>query len=100
MWLVVGIHLRGSPSTQPVGEHPPLLQSWKAQREELVCVEVFGTAGRLWVLTASTDGSVSMWTQGGDHVGCFGQRTLWNLSEPAAHHRSACCPKNEIATQY
>lgn len=71
MWLVDGRHLRGSVSTQPVGERPLLLQSWKAQREELVCVEVFGTAGRLWVLTASTDGSASMWTQDGDHVGCF-----------------------------
>lgn len=73
---------------EPVCEQPPLLHSWKAQREALMCVEVFGIAGRLWVLTASADGSASMWTQDGDRVGCFGQQVLWQLAEPSAHQRS------------
>lgn len=75
-------------STQPVCEKPPLLQSWTVQREELVHVEVFDVADQLWVLTASADGSASLWTKDGNHLGSFGQQELWSITEPATHQRS------------
>lgn len=75
--------LRRSLSAQNACEPPPLLQSWRVQTGELVRVEVLAIAGRLWVLTASDDGSASLWTKEGDHVGRFGQRASWNIAEPA-----------------
>ncbi len=74
-------------STQPVCERPPLLQSWKAHQRALVGVEVLEVADTLFVLTASADGSAGLWTKGGDHVGCFGQEVMWDITEPATYQR-------------
>ena len=74
-------------STQPVCERPPLLQLWKAHERALVSVEVLDVADRLFVLTASADGSAGLWTKDGDHVGCFGQETMWNITETATYQR-------------
>lgn len=81
------VYLRCSFSTQPDCVRPPLLQCWKAHKRMLVSVEVLEVADRLFVLTASSDGSASLWTKDGDHVGCFGQEEVWNITEPATYQR-------------
>lgn len=81
------IYLWASLSTQPVCERPPLLQCWKAHQRAVVSVEVLELADRLFVLTASADGTVGLWTKYGDHVGSFGQEVMWNITEPAAYQR-------------
>uniref|UniRef100_A0A8P4GJ23 Si:dkey-202c14.3 n=1 Tax=Dicentrarchus labrax TaxID=13489 RepID=A0A8P4GJ23_DICLA len=72
---------------EPVCERPPLLQCWKAHERALVSVEVLEVADRLFVLTASADGSAGLWTVDGDHVGSFGQEVMWNITEPATYQR-------------
>lgn len=81
------IYLKYPLSTQPVCERPPLLQGWKAHSRALVSVEVFEVDDRLFVLTASADGSAGLWTLDGDHVGSFGQEAMWNITEPATYQR-------------
>nr|XP_020461736.1 WD repeat-containing protein 49-like isoform X2 [Monopterus albus] len=68
-------------------EQPPLLQRWKAHTRGLVSVEVLRVADRLLVLTASSDGSAGLWTEGGDHVGFFGQDVRWDITDPATYQR-------------
>lgn len=92
-------YLKGSLSSQPVCEQPPLLQSWTVQRGGLVHVEVFDVAGRLWVLTASTDGAASLWTKDGDHVGCFGRQGLWDITEPTDHQKSGLSESEYYAVE-
>ncbi|XP_022598764.1 WD repeat-containing protein on Y chromosome-like isoform X2 [Seriola dumerili] len=60
---------------------------WKAHRRGLVSVEVLEEADRLFVLTASADGSAGLWTKDGDHVGSFGQEVMWNITDAAAYQR-------------
>uniref|UniRef100_A0A3Q1G4A1 Uncharacterized protein n=2 Tax=Acanthochromis polyacanthus TaxID=80966 RepID=A0A3Q1G4A1_9TELE len=68
-------------------ERPPLLRCWKAHTKALVCVEVLEVADRLFVLTASVDGSAGLWTKDGGCVGIFGQGVMWNITDPATYHR-------------
>ncbi|XP_028286987.1 WD repeat-containing protein on Y chromosome [Parambassis ranga] len=68
-------------------ERPSLLHSWRAHKNSLVCVEVLEVAGRVFVLTASVDGSAGLWTRNGNHVGCFGQEVMWNITDPATYQR-------------
>ncbi|XP_075314367.1 cilia- and flagella-associated protein 337 [Odontesthes bonariensis] len=68
-------------------ERPPLLQCWRAHARPLVCVEVLEEADRLFVLTASADGSAGLWTKDGDRVGYFGQEVMWNITDPATYSR-------------
>ncbi|XP_071319392.1 cilia- and flagella-associated protein 337 isoform X3 [Trachinotus anak] len=70
-----------------VCERPTLLQCWKAHKRGLVSVEVLEVADRLFVLTASADGSAGLWTKDGDHVGSFGQEVMWNITDAAAYQR-------------
>ncbi|XP_032358041.1 WD repeat-containing protein 49 isoform X1 [Etheostoma spectabile] len=72
---------------EPDSERPPLLQCWKAHERALVSVEVLEVADRLFVLTASADGSAGLWTKDGDHVGSFGHEAMWNITEPATYQR-------------
>ncbi|KAM9336618.1 cilia- and flagella-associated protein 337 [Symphorus nematophorus] len=72
---------------EPVCERPPLLQRWKAHERALVSVEVLEMADRLFILSASADGSAGLWTKDGDHVGCFGQEVMWNITETATYQR-------------
>ncbi|KAM4624514.1 cilia- and flagella-associated protein 337 [Polymixia lowei] len=72
---------------EPVCERPPLLRCWKAHMGALVSVEVLEHADRLVFLTASVDGSAGLWTADGEHVGSFGQGTLWNITDPATYQR-------------
>lgn len=66
---------------QGVCEQPPLLRCWRAHTRALMCVEVLEMAERLFILTASADGSAGLWTIDGDHVGSFGQGVQWNVSD-------------------
>uniref|UniRef100_A0AAX7SEU5 Uncharacterized protein n=1 Tax=Astatotilapia calliptera TaxID=8154 RepID=A0AAX7SEU5_ASTCA len=51
---------------QATCEQPPLLlQSWRAHKRALICVEVLEVFDRLFVLTASVDGSAGLWTEDG-----------------------------------
>lgn len=84
--VFIGIHLSCSFPTQPE-ERPPLLHSWRAHHATLLSVEVLEVADRLFVLSASSDGSTSVWTNDGDHVGRFSQEAAWNISEPATYQR-------------
>lgn len=74
----------------------------RSQRSSLLCctfgglitqcyvvlsVEVLKLADSLFVLTASSDGSTSLWTNNGEHVGRFGQEAAWNITEPATYQR-------------
>ncbi|XP_034563346.1 WD repeat-containing protein 49 [Notolabrus celidotus] len=68
-------------------EHPPLLQCWRAHRGALVSVEVLKLADRLFILTASADGSAGLWTADGDRLGLFGQGLKWNILQPATYKR-------------
>ncbi|KAM9837980.1 cilia- and flagella-associated protein 337 [Aulostomus maculatus] len=72
---------------EPVSEHPPLLQCWRAHSRGLVSVAVLELADRQFVLTASADGSTGLWTNDGDHVGSFGQEAMWNITDLTSHHR-------------
>lgn len=83
--MYIPIYLMCSPSTQPVCERPPLLQCWKAHKGALVSVEVLEVVDRLFILTASADGSAGLWTVDGDLVGSFGQEVLWNNTDPATY---------------
>ncbi|XP_071402332.1 cilia- and flagella-associated protein 337 [Centroberyx affinis] len=75
-------------STQePVCERPPLLRCWKAHKGALVSVEVLDFADRLFLLTASADGSAGLWTENGDRVGSFGQDERWSITDPATYQR-------------
>ncbi|KAI3365604.1 hypothetical protein L3Q82_010679, partial [Scortum barcoo] len=74
---------------ETVCERPPLLQRWKAHEGVLVTVEVLEVADRLFVVTASADGSAGVWTKDGDHVGSFGQEVMWNITDPATYLRKA-----------
>ncbi|XP_026034713.1 WD repeat-containing protein on Y chromosome [Astatotilapia calliptera] len=70
-------------------EQPPLLlQSWRAHKRALICVEVLEVFDRLFVLTASVDGSAGLWTEDGNHVGFFGQEVTWNIADPGTYHRN------------
>lgn len=42
---------------------------------------------RLFVMTASVDGSAGLWTEDGNHVGFFGQEMTWNIADPGTYHR-------------
>ncbi|XP_036936322.1 WD repeat-containing protein 49 isoform X3 [Acanthopagrus latus] len=88
-WLQIWdiCHFAVDIQNQPVCERPPLLQCWKAHQRALVSVEVLELADRLFVLTASADGSVGLWTKDGDHVGSFRQEVMWNMTESAAYQR-------------
>ncbi|XP_026171024.1 WD repeat-containing protein on Y chromosome isoform X2 [Mastacembelus armatus] len=68
-------------------ERPPLLHCWRAHTGGIVSVEAFEVADRLFVLTASSDGSAGLWTEDGDHVGMFGQEVTWNIMKLATYHR-------------
>ncbi|XP_056286630.1 WD repeat-containing protein 49 isoform X2 [Pseudoliparis swirei] len=68
-------------------ERPPLLQRWKAHDRALVSVDILEVAGRLFVLTASADGSAGLWTKDGDRVGSFGQEEVWDVCEPDTYQR-------------
>ncbi|KAG7226387.1 hypothetical protein INR49_013798 [Caranx melampygus] len=68
-------------------ERPTLLQCWRAHERGLVSVEVLEVADGLFVLTASADGSAGLWTKDGDHVGSFGQKVMWNITDAAAYQR-------------
>ncbi|KAM3591772.1 uncharacterized protein V6R79_007053 [Siganus canaliculatus] len=73
---------------QPVCERPPpLLQRWKTHTRALESVEVLEVADRLFILTASADGSARLWTKDGEHVGTFGEEGMWNITELAASQR-------------
>nr|XP_046232345.1 WD repeat-containing protein 49 isoform X2 [Scatophagus argus] len=72
---------------KPVCERPPLLQRWEAHKRALVSVEVLEVTDRLFILSASADGSAGLWTKDGDHVGSFGQEMMWNITEFAAYQR-------------
>lgn len=72
---------------QAACERPHLLQSWKAHKRALICVDVLEVADRLLILTASADGSADLWTKDGDHVGLFGQEVMWNITDPGTYHR-------------
>ncbi|XP_019938498.2 cilia- and flagella-associated protein 337 isoform X1 [Paralichthys olivaceus] len=72
---------------ESVKERPTLLQRWKAHERGVVSVEVLKVADRLFVLTASADGSAGLWTRDGDQVGSFGQEVMWNISDAAAYQR-------------
>uniref|UniRef100_A0A3B4GR50 Uncharacterized protein n=1 Tax=Pundamilia nyererei TaxID=303518 RepID=A0A3B4GR50_9CICH len=72
---------------QATCEQPPLLQSWRAHKRALICVEVLEVFDRLFVLTASVDGSAGLWTEDGNHVGVFGQEVTWNITDPGTYHR-------------
>lgn len=80
-------YLRRCFSTQPGCARPPLLRRWKAHKRMTVSAEVVEAAEGPFVLTASADGAASLWTKDGDHMGCFGQEELWNMSEPATYQR-------------
>ncbi|XP_068439589.1 cilia- and flagella-associated protein 337 [Clinocottus analis] len=71
----------------PDCERPPLLQCWKAHERALASVDVLEVADRLFVLTASADGSAGLWTKDGDLVGHFGQEKMWKICEPATYQR-------------
>lgn len=62
-------------------EQPPLLHSWRAHTRALVSVDILDMAEKLFVLTASADGSAGLWTSDGDHVGSFGQEVMWNITD-------------------
>ncbi|XP_040885366.1 WD repeat-containing protein 49 [Toxotes jaculatrix] len=72
---------------ETICECPTLLQRWKAHKSGLVSVEVLEVADRLFVLTASAEGSAGLWTKDGDHVGSFGQEVMWNITDAAAYQR-------------
>ncbi|XP_049916588.1 WD repeat-containing protein on Y chromosome isoform X3 [Epinephelus moara] len=72
---------------EPACDRPPLLQCWKAHERALVSVEVLEVADRLFILTASADGSAGLWTKDSGHVGSFGQEVMWNISDPATYQR-------------
>lgn len=63
------------------------LRFWRAHHTMLLSVEVLELADSLFVLTASSDGSTSLWTNNGEHVGRFGQEAAWNITEPATYQR-------------
>ncbi|KAG8009073.1 WD repeat-containing protein 49 [Nibea albiflora] len=73
---------------EPGCERPPMMRHWKAHKTAIVSAEVLEVADRLFVLTASADGSAGLWTVDGDHVGCFGQKVTWNMTEPATYQRT------------
>lgn len=85
--LHMPIYLRFFLSSQPGCERPPMMRCWKAHKRAIVSVEVLEVADRLFILTASADGSAGLWTVDGDHVGCFGQKMTWNMTEPATYQR-------------
>ncbi|KAJ0060181.1 hypothetical protein NL108_004028, partial [Boleophthalmus pectinirostris] len=66
---------------ETVSELPPLLHCWRAHTGAVIAVEVLKRADRLFILSASADGSAGLWTQDGDHVGSFGQGVQWNLTD-------------------
>ncbi|KAF0025262.1 hypothetical protein F2P81_022143 [Scophthalmus maximus] len=72
---------------ESVCERPALLQCWKAHERGVVSVEVLEVADRLFVLSASADGSAGLWTEDGGHVGSLGQEVMWNITDAAAHQR-------------
>ncbi|KAK7919797.1 hypothetical protein WMY93_011081 [Mugilogobius chulae] len=69
---------------QMLSERPPLLHCWRAHKGAVMIVEVLKMAERLYILSASVDGSACLWTLDGDHVGSFGQQVLWNLTDPSS----------------
>ncbi|GLD57556.1 WD repeat-containing protein on Y chromosome-like protein [Lates japonicus] len=70
---------------ETVCERPTLLHCWKAHKRGLVSVEVLEVADRLFVLTASADGSAGLWTKDGAHVGSFGREVMWNITDAATY---------------
>jgi WD40 repeat protein len=58
--------------------------AWQAHHDEIT-----GTAlvtGRKRVISASLDGTASMWSLAGDHIGIFGNRT-WDIDVPTTWRR-------------
>uniref|UniRef100_A0A3Q3LNG2 Uncharacterized protein n=1 Tax=Mastacembelus armatus TaxID=205130 RepID=A0A3Q3LNG2_9TELE len=86
----ISMYLKPSLSSQSAHERPPLLHCWRAHTGGIVSVEAFEVADRLFVLTASSDGSAGLWTEDGDHVGMFGQEVTWNIMKLATYHRKCC----------
>ncbi|XP_058476457.1 WD repeat-containing protein on Y chromosome [Solea solea] len=70
---------------ETVSERPPRLQRWRAHERGVVSVDVLEVDDRLFVLSASVDGSAGLWTKEGDHVGAFGQEVMWNIAVAAAN---------------
>ncbi|TKS90001.1 WD repeat-containing protein 49 [Collichthys lucidus] len=70
---------------EPGCERPSMTRCWKAHKRAIVSAEVLEVADGLFILTASADGSAGLWTVDGDHVGCFGQKITWNMTEPATY---------------
>ncbi|KAJ4940302.1 hypothetical protein JOQ06_026611 [Pogonophryne albipinna] len=89
IWDISDYGLDVQHDDSPVCERPPLLQRWRAHERAIVSVDVLEVSGRLFVLTASSDGSAGLWTKEGDHVGFFGQEVMWNISEPETYQRKA-----------
>lgn len=76
---------RPFPSQQD--EQPPVLSSWKAHNAALLSMDVAQVADRSFVMAASADDSMSLWTSDGDRVGQFGQAAVWNLTEVNTYQR-------------
>ncbi|XP_034070180.1 WD repeat-containing protein on Y chromosome isoform X1 [Gymnodraco acuticeps] len=89
IWDISDYGLDVQHDESPVCERPPLLQRWRAHERAIVSVDVLEVSGRLFVLTASSDGSAGLWTKEGDHVGFFGQEVMWDISEPETYQRKA-----------
>ncbi|XP_030019123.1 WD repeat-containing protein 49 [Sphaeramia orbicularis] len=76
-------------------EQPPLLQSWRAHTRAVVNVDVLEMAEKLFVLTASADGSAGLWTKDGGHVGSFGQEAIWNITDSNTYQINRETQKNK-----
>mmetsp|Transcript_37768 Transcript_37768/g.61203 ORF Transcript_37768/g.61203 Transcript_37768/m.61203 type:complete len:933 (-) Transcript_37768:1406-4204(-) len=66
------------------------LSHWRAHMAAIVSVDYIDRSKM--VLTASTDGTISMWTLQGAHVGVFRPGSNWNLVDPSTFMNSNPVP--------
>ena len=79
--LVAAIGRRGIRSAH-AGDETLVVKhaSWRAHSHVVVGVELIHQRGAL--VSASTDGSVVLWTLRGVRIGFFGQVDVWNINQP------------------
>nr|XP_058132977.1 WD repeat-containing protein 49-like [Dasypus novemcinctus] len=69
-------------SRGPEPQPPRSVKAWRAHVGVVTCLEL--TEGGAFLLSASSDRSVRLWSAAGAFVGTFGQRSPWDIFTPAS----------------
>ena len=70
-------------SLESIEAMPVCLHSWRAHDSTIISIEYIEKSILFneFILTASTDKCCRLWTNNGQYIGSFGQKTKWNLNK-------------------